>query len=77
VAGDVIDYSDLPVDSTASYEGKAIADVANNLDGHGWVTYTAKGDMVMTWDFGRARATLRSAISIRAVGPLGVLDCLR
>jgi hypothetical protein len=26
--------------------------VASNLDDMGWVTYTTKGDMVMTWDFG-------------------------
>jgi hypothetical protein len=52
IAGDIIDQSDLPFDGSATYEGGAIADVANNLNGEGWVTYTAKGDMVMTWDFG-------------------------
>jgi hypothetical protein len=52
IAGDIIDQSDLPFDGSATYEGGAIADVANNLNGEGWVTYTAKGDMLMTWDFG-------------------------
>jgi hypothetical protein len=52
IAGDIIDQSDMPTDGSASYTGKAIGDVASNLDNMGWVTYTAKGDMVMTWDFG-------------------------
>ncbi len=51
IAGDIIDQSDLPFDGSATYEGGAIGDVANNLNGEGWVTYTAKGDMLMTWDF--------------------------
>ena len=51
VAGDIIDQSDMPFDGSATYEGGAIAEVANNLSGEGWVTYTAKGDMLMTWDF--------------------------
>ena len=51
VAGDIIDQSDLPFEGSATYEGGAIADVANNLDGQGWTTYTARGDMRMTWDF--------------------------
>ena len=52
IAGDIIDQSDMPTDGSATYSGRAIADVASNLDDMGWVTYTAKGDMVMTWDFG-------------------------
>jgi hypothetical protein len=52
IAGDIVDQSDLPFDGSATYEGGAIADVANNLNGEGWVTYTARGDMVMNWDFG-------------------------
>jgi len=51
VAGDIIDQSDLPFDGSATYEGGAIADVENNLGGQGWLTYTARGDMKMTWDF--------------------------
>jgi hypothetical protein len=52
VAGDIIDVSDLPFDGTATYQGTAIAEVGNNLNGEGWITYTAKGDMAMNWDFG-------------------------
>ncbi len=55
IAGDIIDQSDMPTDGSASYTGKAIGDVASNPGTMGWVTYTAKGDLVMTWDFG-ARA---------------------
>jgi hypothetical protein len=58
VAGDIIDSSDLPFDGSAIYEGGAIADVANNLNGQGWVTYTARGDMQMTWDFGTREGDL-------------------
>ncbi len=52
IAGDIIDDSDMPTDGSATYTGRAIGDVASNLGDTGWVTYTAKGDMVMTWDFG-------------------------
>jgi trimeric autotransporter adhesin len=58
ISGDVIDQSDMPTDGSASYTGKAIGDVASNLGDMGWVTYTAKGDMVMTWDFGRRSGDL-------------------
>jgi len=55
VAGDIIDQSDLPTDANATYAGTAIATVANNLSGDGWITYVAKGDLDMDWDF-NARA---------------------
>ena len=51
VAGDVTQDLDLPFTGSASYAGQAIGNVANNLDGKGWQTYTAQGNLGMTWNF--------------------------
>ena len=50
VAGNVV--GDLPTGGSASYAGHTIGTVANNIDGGGWVTYVATGDMDMSWNFG-------------------------
>ncbi len=58
--------SDLAKTGGADYDGNAIGTVANNLDGNGWKTYTAAGDMDMHWNFANARSsTSISPISIK------------
>lgn len=53
-AGNVASASDLQdlgnVYASATYNGHVIGNVANNLN-DGWKTYTAAGDLLMTWDF--------------------------
>ena len=51
VAGDITQDSDLPFTGSASYAGRVVGEVANNIDGGGWVTYTADGNLNMSWDF--------------------------
>jgi hypothetical protein len=51
VAGDVTQSNDIPFTGSASYAGEAIGSVANNLNGLGWQTYKATGDLSMTWNF--------------------------
>jgi hypothetical protein len=47
VAGDIVDYADLPTIGSASYTGHAIGSVIN-----GTSQYIAGGTMEMTWNFG-------------------------
>jgi hypothetical protein len=72
VTGDVVSDSDLPTDMTATYEGHAIGTVANNLDGQGWVTYTATGDMSMDWDFNARSGDLEISHFDTSVTPKGL-----
>jgi hypothetical protein len=65
VAGDLTDPAFLAdadnwlaLGPTASYSGHVIGDVANNLDGTGWTTYTATGDLAMNWDFANQNGDL-------------------
>ena len=52
VAGDIVRVGDLPLMGGATYNGDAIGTVNTDLFGEGEVqTYTATGDMDMTWDF--------------------------
>ncbi len=50
VAGDVVDYSELPTGGSATYNGHAVGSVVTN-PGSGEGTYVAAGTMTMTWDF--------------------------
>jgi hypothetical protein len=58
VAGDITTAEELAdpdnftaLGPTATYDGHAIGNVANDLGGEGWKTYVATGDLAMTWSF--------------------------
>ena len=41
----------LALGPSATYTGSAIGNVANNIDGTGWKTYVATGNLAMNWNF--------------------------
>ena len=51
VAGDIAAVGDLPFTGTATYSGTAVGTVHTDLFAEG--TYTARGDMEMSWNFAR------------------------
>ena len=57
---------------TAYYDGSAIGTVANNLDGSGWKTYTATGDLTMSWSFAHRLGDLTISHFDRNVTPEGL-----
>ena len=51
-AGDITAVDKLAaLGGEATYSGHAIGNVANNLNGQGWNTYVATGNMRMDWNF--------------------------
>lgn len=58
IAGDVVPKDNIPLQGNARYAGDAIGTVAKLNDGS-WNQYTATGDMLMTWNFGRRSGDLR------------------
>ncbi len=51
VAGDITALDDLPSTGSATYNGNAIANVANRIGRNSWATYVASGKLAMDWDF--------------------------
>ena len=79
VAGDITTAAQLAdpdnflaLGPTATYNGHTIGNVANNIDGSGWKTYVAAGDMNMKWSFADRSGDLTISKFDTSVTPEGL-----
>ena len=56
----------------ASYTGKAIGNVSNDMGGNGWVTYVSTGDMGMDWNFASRTGNFEITHFDTSVTPAGL-----